>query len=91
MKGLIIKDIMCLKKQLRTFSFVLLGVFVLALMYVLSARFGNIAKAGADMLLDNDLTAVDVKNIGSFVLLIFMKQFMLGAYNIITYRTKIEL
>ena len=72
MKGLIIKDIMCLKKQLRTFSFVLLGVFVLALMYVLSARFGNIAKAGADMLLENDITAVDVKNIGSFVLLIFM-------------------
>ena len=56
MKGLIIKDIFCLRKQLKTFTFVLIGVFVLALMYVLSARFGNIAKAGADMLMDNDLT-----------------------------------
>ena len=72
MKGLIIKDIMCLRKQLKTFTFVLIGVFVLALMYVLSARFGNIAKAGADMLMDNDLTAVDVKNIGSYVLVLFM-------------------
>ena len=72
MKGLIIKDIFCLRKQLKTFTFVLIGVFVLALMYVLSARFGNIAKAGADMLMDNDLTTVDVKNIGSFVLVLFM-------------------
>ncbi|MBP5528794.1 MAG: ABC-2 transporter permease [Lachnospiraceae bacterium] len=72
MKGLIIKDIMCLRKQLKTFTFVLIGVFVLAVMYVLSARFGNIAKAGADMLMDSELTAVDVKNIGSFVLILFM-------------------
>ena len=46
MKGLIIKDVMCLKKQLTVFIFVLIGVVAVSIMYVLSAKFGNIALLG---------------------------------------------
>lgn len=72
MKGLIIKDIMCLKKQLTTFVYVMVGVIVLSVMYVLSARYGNIALAGQEMLKGNDLTAIDVQNLGTEVLVLFM-------------------
>ena len=50
MKGLIIKDIMCLKKQLTVFIYVIIGVVVISVMYVLSAKFGNLALAGNEML-----------------------------------------
>ncbi len=74
MKGLIIKDIMCLKKQLMIFTFVIIGVLVVSVMYVLSARFGNIASAGREMLAvkENNLSEIDVKNIGSLALILFM-------------------
>ncbi len=74
MKGLIIKDIMCLKKQLMIFTFVIIGVLVVSVMYVLSARFGNIASAGREMLAvkENNLSEIDVKNIGSLALIMFM-------------------
>ncbi|MBO5241979.1 MAG: ABC-2 transporter permease [Lachnospiraceae bacterium] len=72
MKGLIIKDVMCLKKQLTVFSFVLIGVVAVSIMYVLSAKFGNIALAGREMLATEDLTAVDVKNLSSMALIFFM-------------------
>ena len=49
MKGLIIKDIMCLRKQLITFIYVLIAVSVISVMYVLSARYGNLALAGRQM------------------------------------------
>ncbi len=72
MKGLIIKDIMCLKKQLTVFVYVLAGVLLVSVMYVLSARFGNIARAGKEMLASNDMTAVDVTNLGTMALVFFM-------------------
>ena len=74
MKGLIIKDIMCLKKQLMIFTFVIIGVLVVSVMYVLSARFGNIASVGQEMLnmKENHLTEIDVKNLGSMALIMFM-------------------
>ena len=72
MKGLIIKDVMCLKKQLTVFAFVLIGVVAVSIMYVLSAKFGNIALAGREMLATEDLTAVDVKNLSSMALIFFM-------------------
>lgn len=43
MKGLIIKDLMCLKKNIRTFFFVAIATLVISVMAVLSAKFGNIA------------------------------------------------
>lgn len=72
MKGLIIKDVMCLKKQLTVFVFVLIGVVAVSIMYVLSAKFGNIALAGREMLASEDATAVDVKNLSSMALVFFM-------------------
>lgn len=72
MKGLIIKDLMCLKKQLTVFVYVLVGVLIVSVMYVLSARYGNIARAGAEMLVENDMSEIDVKNLSSMALVFFM-------------------
>ena len=73
MKGLIIKDIMCLKKQLTTFAYIIAGVVVISILYVLSTRFGNLAKAGVALLDENNnMSQVDVKNLGSMVLVMFM-------------------
>ena len=74
MKGLIYKDILCLKKQLKLFCFVLIGVVVVSIMYVLSAKYGNLAKIGVQMLSEpgNNLTEIDIKNLGSTVLALFM-------------------
>ena len=72
MKGLIIKDIMCLKKQLTVFIYVIIGVFIVSVMYVLSVRYGNLALAGKEMLEANDMTDIDVKNLGTMVLVLFM-------------------
>ena len=73
MKGLIIKDIMCLRKQLTSFCFVMAGVIIVSILYVLSARFGNLAVIGT-VLQDekNNLSATDVKNIGAMALVMFM-------------------
>ncbi len=43
MKGLIIKDAICLKKNLKMFAFVTFGVIALAVMYVISLKCGNMA------------------------------------------------
>ena len=64
MKGLILKDLLCLRKQLTNFCFVMAGVLIASIMYVLSARFGNMAKVGQEML-NGNATQVDVRNIGS--------------------------
>ena len=71
MKGLILKDLMCLRKQLTNFCFVMAGVLIASIMYVLSARYGNMAKVGQEML-NGNATQVDVRNIGSMVLVMFM-------------------
>ena len=72
MKGLIIKDIMCLKKQLKIFTYVIGCVLIVSVMYVLSARFGNLALAGKGMLISNDLTLTDIRNLGTLFLVLFM-------------------
>ena len=58
MKGLIIKDIMCLKKQLTTFVYVISGVVVISILYVLSSRFGNLAKVGKVLLDENNVVKI---------------------------------
>lgn len=49
MKGLIIKDMYVLKRNLPTFLFVTLGVMILGVMFVLSVKYGNIAKGLIEM------------------------------------------
>lgn len=43
MRGLIIKDMYILKKHIRTFIFVSVGVMVLGILFALSSRYGNVA------------------------------------------------
>lgn len=42
MRGLVLKDFICLKRNLKMFTFVTLGVIAIAVMFILSSRFGNI-------------------------------------------------
>ncbi len=72
MKGLIFKDILCLKKQFMVFCYVLIGVLAVSVMYVLSARFGNLADVKATMLAENQMEPEDLKNLASFALIMFM-------------------
>ena len=55
MKGLIFKDIMCLKKQFMVFCYVLIGTLAVSVMYVLSVRFGNLADINAEMFAENQM------------------------------------
>ena len=50
MKGLIIKDLMCLRKMRATFVFVTVSSFVITVMALISARCGNIALAEQEYL-----------------------------------------
>lgn len=72
MKGLMIKDLMCLRKQMILFAYTVAGVLALSIMFVLSARFGNIADANQTMMIENNLTDMDIKNLCTTVLILFM-------------------
>lgn len=72
MKGLVLKDLMCLRKQLIIFGYVVVGVLVLSVMFVLSARFGNIAMASQAMMTTEDLSASDIADLSTNVLILFM-------------------
>ncbi len=52
MKGLILKDLICLRKQLIVFTYVVVSVFVIAVMFVCSVQYGNIALSERKMLAD---------------------------------------
>ncbi len=43
MKGLIYKDFLCLRKNLRTFSLVTIGMIIMGIMFLLSSQYGNVA------------------------------------------------
>ena len=49
MKGLIIKDLYCLKKEIRLFLGTTIGSVLVSVLFLLSARYGNIADALADI------------------------------------------
>lgn len=69
MKGLIIKDLMCLRKQRITFIFTVICTVILGSMFVLSVRYGNIHTMNQS---DPDLTELDVKTLGTMALTMFM-------------------
>ena len=52
MKGLIVKDIFCLKKQIVTFAFIISGVVAVAVMFALSGQFGNLSTAASELAKD---------------------------------------
>lgn len=69
MKGLILKDLMCLRKMRITFFFTVICTGIIGTMFVISARTGNIHTLNS---MDADLSAIDIKTIGTLVLTLFM-------------------
>lgn len=55
MKGLIYKDFMCLRKNLRTFILVSLGALAVGVMFLLSSKYGNLAKELALVAQDSEM------------------------------------
>lgn len=72
MKGLIIKDFMCLKKQGLLLFYIVLSVLVLSIMFVLSAQFGNVYIWNQEVLLNNMSEKASIVNTGIMVISIFM-------------------
>lgn len=72
MKGLVIKDLMCLRKQFILFAYIVVSVLVISVMFVLSARFGNIFLANQEMMAENSLTDLDITNLSTTMLMLFM-------------------
>lgn len=72
MKGLLIKDFYCLKKQLINYGFIIVGVIVISIMFVLSYNFGNIHAGFTEMIDSGQNTEADIAIIASNALLIFM-------------------
>ncbi|MBD5544196.1 MAG: ABC-2 transporter permease [Lachnospiraceae bacterium] len=55
MVGLIQKDMYCLKGNLKTFLIVSISVIVLSVLFILSARYGNVAKGIEQMKIESNL------------------------------------
>lgn len=72
MKGLLIKDFFCLKKQLINYIFVIVGVVVISILFVLSCNFGNIHAEFAGLVDSGQGTEENVMQITSVSLLLFM-------------------
>lgn len=72
MKGLMIKDLMCMRRQLILFGYAVVSVLVLSVLYVLSCKYGNLALANVQMMRENGLTEVDIRNLSTWVLALFM-------------------
>ncbi|MCM1105066.1 MAG: ABC-2 transporter permease [Clostridium sp.] len=72
MKGLVIKDLMCLRKQRLLFLYTAVGVLAVSVMFVLSARFGNLAAAGRAVMTEQNLSEADVQNAASAALVLFL-------------------
>ncbi len=68
MKGLIIKDLYCLKKQFIMFSFIITGVVAVAIMFVLSEQYGNLRFAVSDM----QAAGFDITSIVKISVMFFM-------------------
>lgn len=72
MKGLVIKDLMCMKKQLIIFCYVVFAVFIVSIMYMLSARFGNIALAAQQLKAQEDMANIDIVSVTNMAIGFFM-------------------
>lgn len=55
MKGLIQKDLYCLRRGLKTFILVSIGVIAISVLFILSARYGNVAKGIEEMKIENNM------------------------------------
>lgn len=62
MKGLIYKDFMCLRKNLRTFALVSVGALIVGIMFLLSSKYGNLAKELALIAQDSEMEGLITMN-----------------------------
>lgn len=72
MKGLLIKDFFCLKKQLINYGFIIVGVIVISIMFVLSYNFGNIHAGFTEMIDSGESTETGITMFAVNALLLFM-------------------
>ncbi|MDE6434460.1 MAG: hypothetical protein K2L07_09560 [Lachnospiraceae bacterium] len=72
MRGLLIKDFFCLKKQLTNYVFIIVGVIVISILYVLSYNFGNIHAGMIEVVDSGEAAAADVTQLTSAALLFAM-------------------
>ena len=72
MRGLLIKDFFCLKKQLVNYGFIIVGVIVISIMFVLSYNFGNIHAGFEQIMKSGQNSETDVMRIARSAMLIFM-------------------
>lgn len=72
MKGLIIKDLMCLRKQRIIFIYLVVVTLVLSVMFVLSSKFGNIYLAGQEMIASEEMGGIAVDVIANEAMIFFM-------------------
>ncbi len=72
MKGLILKDFICMKKKLFTFAYLLVAAIVIAVMFVLSVEHGNIGLMQQKMIADGETTAQELESIIPFGLVMFL-------------------
>ena len=49
MRGLITKDMYCLKKNLKIFFSVTIGIMVLSVLFIISSKYGNVARGMEQM------------------------------------------
>lgn len=72
MKGLLIKDFFCLKKQLINYGFIIVGVIVISIMFVLSYNFGNIHAGFTELIDSGQSTETGITMLAVNALLFFM-------------------
>lgn len=59
MKGLVIKDLYCLKKSMKLFLLVTVGVILISVLFALSASYGNVAAVAAEMEAEGEMNSED--------------------------------
>lgn len=72
MKGLLIKDFFCLKKQLINYGFIIVGVIVISVMFILSYNFGNIHASFVQIMESEQNNETSVMRIARSAMLMFM-------------------
>lgn len=68
MKGLIIKDLYCLKKQIVMYAFIITGVVAVAIMFVFSEKYGNLKDAVYEM----TQAGIDIASVVKITVMFFM-------------------
>lgn len=79
MKGLLIKDYYCLKKSLRSFLLLTIGVIIIGVMFALSMQHGNMAVVAAETAKEagfNEATVFDMFRIAVWLVIVIPMAFV---------------